>query len=87
MYPHKHWIVAYGKKSCGFMGNDAPCKYVSIGSIQIRMHDGVVRTLTKVRHILELKKNLVFVGAMDSKFFLTRLKLELCKLEGKISLW
>ena len=49
------------------MGNNVPCKFVGIGSIQIRMHDGVVRTLTKVRHIPELKKNLVFVGAMDLK--------------------
>ena len=51
------------------MGNNVPCKFVGIGSIQIRMHDGVVRTLTKVRHIPELKKNLVFVGAMDLKSF------------------
>ena len=31
------------------------------------MHDGVVRTLIEVRHVPKLKKNLVSVGAMDSK--------------------
>ena len=51
------------------MGSNASCKLVSIGSIQIKMHDGIVRTLTNVCHVLELKKNLVFVGAMDSKGF------------------
>ena len=33
------------------------------------MHDGVVRTLTEVWHVPKLKKNLVFVGAMDLKGF------------------
>ena len=51
------------------MGNDAPCKFVSICFVQIKMHDSVVRTLTDVLHVPELKKNLVFVGAMDSKGF------------------
>jgi len=47
------------------MGNDALCKSVDIGLVQIKMHDGVVRTLTEVRHVLELKKNPASVGAMD----------------------
>ena len=51
------------------MGSNASCKLVSIGSIQIKMHDGIVRTLTNVCHVLELKKNLVYVGSMDSKGF------------------
>ncbi|GKE47996.1 retrovirus-related pol polyprotein from transposon TNT 1-94, partial [Tanacetum coccineum] len=29
-----------------FMDNDSPCKVVGIGTIQIKMHDGVVRTHT-----------------------------------------
>jgi len=36
------------------MGNDVPTKYVGIGFVQIRMHDGVVRTLTEVHHIPKL---------------------------------
>ena len=67
MCSHRHWFVTYEKKYDGnvLMGNDAFCKSVGIGSVQIIMHDGVVRTLTKVRQIPKLKKNLVFVGAMD----------------------
>ena len=51
------------------MVNNSPCMSISIGSIQIRMHNGIVRTLIEVRRILELKKNLVSMGAMDSKGF------------------
>ena len=71
MCSHRHWFVTYEKKYDGnvLMGNDAFCKSVGIGSVQIIMHDGVVRTLTKVRQIPKLKKNLVFVGSMDLKGF------------------
>ena len=69
--PYRHWFVTYEKKFRGnvCMGNDVPCKFVSIGSAEIKMHDGVVRILTEVHHVLELKKNLVFVGAMDLEGF------------------
>ena len=30
------------------------------------MFDGVIRTLTDVRHVLELKKNLISLGVLDS---------------------
>ena len=75
--------MTYEKKSCGniLMGNGIPCKFDGVGSIQIIMHD-VVRTLTEVCHIPELKKNLVYVSGMDSKGFLAGLKVDLCILEG-----
>ena len=45
--------MTYEKKFGGnvLMGNNALCKYVDIGSLQIKMHDGVVRTLIEVLHI------------------------------------
>jgi len=51
--PHRHWFLTYDKNSGGsvLMGNDAPCKSIGIGLVQIRMHDGLVRTLTEVRHV------------------------------------
>ncbi|KAK3009485.1 hypothetical protein RJ639_015446 [Escallonia herrerae] len=48
------------------MGNDVACKVVVISSIQIRIHDGIVKTLTDVRHVPELRKNLIFLGTLDS---------------------
>ena len=68
---YRHWFVTYEKKSgCNVLiGSNASYKYVNMGFVQIRMFDGIVRILTKVLHVLELKKNLVSMGAMDSKYF------------------
>lgn len=64
---HRYWFIAYqyteGDKV--FMENSAACKVVEIGRIQIKMHDGVVRTLTYVRHIPKLRKNLISLSACD----------------------
>jgi hypothetical protein len=38
-----------------FMGNDIPCKIVRVGSIIIKMFDGIVRELIDVRYVPELK--------------------------------
>ena len=72
MCPHKEWLDDYEEKVGGnvLMGNDAPCKTVGIESVKIRMHDGVVRTLTNVHHVPDLKKNLISVGALDAKGFI-----------------
>ena len=59
------------------MGNDASCKVVGIGNRIIKMFDGVVRTLCDVRHVLDLKKNLISLGALDSNDFC-------CKSESRI---
>ena len=47
------------------MENDAVCKTVGIDNICIRMFDGQVRTLTNVRHVPDLKKNLLSLGALE----------------------
>ena len=49
------------------MGDDHACKVVGIGSVRIKMFDGIVRTLTDVRHIPEMKKNLISLGTLDKK--------------------
>ena len=33
------------------MGDDTPHPIVGIGSVQIKMFDGIVRTITDVRHV------------------------------------
>ncbi|GJY33991.1 retrovirus-related pol polyprotein from transposon TNT 1-94 [Tanacetum coccineum] len=71
MSPNRDWFVTYEEFDGGhvFMGNDSPCKVVGIGTIRIKMHDGVVKTLTDVRHVPDLKKNLISLGVLDSKGF------------------
>jgi hypothetical protein len=48
------------------MGNDISCKVVGIGSIQIKMFDGTIKILTDVRHVPELRKNLISLGVLDT---------------------
>ena len=49
-----------------YMGNDSTCKMMGIGSIQIKMFDGVIRKLNDVRYVLDLKKKLIFLGVLDA---------------------
>ena len=51
------------------MGNDASCKVAGIGNIKIKMFDGVVRMLCDVRHIPDLRKNLISLGTLDYNGF------------------
>ena len=40
-----------------------------MGKIKIKLHDRTIRNLTEVRYILDLKKNLISVGFLESKVF------------------
>jgi hypothetical protein len=58
------------------MGNGVTCKIVGIGAVRIRMHDEIVRTLKNVRHVLDLKKNLISLGILDSLGYEYSVKVE-----------
>ena len=47
------------------MGNNASCKITGIGSVRLKMSDGIIRELDNVRHIPELKKNLISLSMLD----------------------
>ena len=47
------------------MGNNSFCKVVSIGTVSLKMYDAMVRELTQVRHVLDLKRNMIFIGMLD----------------------
>ena len=49
------------------MENDIVCPIEGIGSINIRMFDGVVRKLQGVRYVTELKRNLISSGILDTE--------------------
>jgi hypothetical protein len=53
------------------MGNDISCKVVGVGSIQIKMFDGTVKILTDVKHIPELRKNLISLGVLDTRGYMS----------------
>ena len=47
------------------MGNNNLCVIAGIGSIVVKMFDGVVRTLTDVTYISGLKNNLISIGTLS----------------------
>ena len=49
------------------MGNDAPCKISSVGTVRIKMFDGILRTLRDVKHIINLKMDLILLSSLDLK--------------------
>ena len=53
------------------MGDDHPCKVKEIGIVRIKMFDGMVRKLKKVRYVSQVKKNLIsylcwYLGSIGS---------------------
>ncbi|KAG8488508.1 hypothetical protein CXB51_016430 [Gossypium anomalum] len=67
--PNRDWFTTYETVSEGviLMGNNASCKIAGVGAIKVKMFDGVVRTLSDVRHVLELKRNSISLSILDSK--------------------
>ena len=49
------------------IGDDNPCEIVGISSVQIKTHDGMIRTLKNVRHILGMKRNLISLSTFDKE--------------------
>ena len=64
MTPNKEWFTSYKSGSFGtiHLGDDKLCAITGIGTIKIQLHDGVVRTLNDVRHIPDMRKNLIFLA-------------------------
>lgn len=74
MCPNKDWFVTYQSLNEGkvLLGNHASCKVVGIGTVKIKMFDGIVRVLMDVRHVPDLRKNLISLGTLDSKGYTYR---------------
>lgn len=74
MFPNKEWLDTYKPCNGGsvLMGNDAVCK-AGISTLKIKMFDGIVRILGNVRHVSDLRKNLIFTpiesSIDDAKFW------------------
>ncbi|KAI4363876.1 hypothetical protein MLD38_020041 [Melastoma candidum] len=68
MCPNRDWFTTYTPVAGGvvLMGNNATCSVVGSGTVRVRMHDGVIRTLSNVRHVPDLRKNLISLGVLDA---------------------
>jgi len=66
--PNMDWFSNFEKlDGClAIMGDDHPCKVEGIGTIRIKMFDGMVRELKNVSYIPQLKRNLISDGALEA---------------------
>ena len=51
------------------MGNDCSCKVAGIGNIRIKIFDGVLRIVCDVRHVPDLRKNLISLETLGCNGF------------------
>ncbi|KAM1114767.1 hypothetical protein PS1_005441 [Malus domestica] len=71
MTPHNDWFSSLKEFDGGvvFMRDDNPCTTKEIGTVRLKLHDGMVKELTGVRYVPNLKKNLISLGTLESKGF------------------
>ena len=67
MCPNRSYFTTYQPCDGGMvlMGNNSMCKVVGIGTVSLRMFDGVAMELKQVRFIPKLKRNLISIGMLD----------------------
>ncbi|KAG8483273.1 hypothetical protein CXB51_022363 [Gossypium anomalum] len=69
MCPNREWFSTYSSVEGGVvrMGNDSSSKVIGIGTVKIKMHDGTIKTLSDVRYVPDLRKNLISLSILDLK--------------------
>jgi hypothetical protein len=48
------------------MGDNTPCEAIGIESMKIRTRDGMTRTLTDVKHVPTMFRNLISLSTLDN---------------------
>ncbi|KAL0355895.1 UNVERIFIED_CONTAM: Retrovirus-related Pol polyprotein from transposon TNT 1-94 [Sesamum radiatum] len=72
--PNREWFTSYRSGNSGsvYLGDDRCCNIAGVGDVRIKMYDGTVRTLCDVRHISDLKKNLISLGTLHKNGFIPK---------------
>lgn len=71
MTPNESKFESYEKVAMGgvLLGNNKSCKVARAGTVRIKLHDGIERILTEVRHVPKLRSNLVSLGILNQQDF------------------
>ncbi|KAH9751081.1 hypothetical protein KPL71_014143 [Citrus sinensis] len=82
MTSRREWFHTYQPISGGsvYMGNDHALEIAGIGTIKIKMFHGTIRTIGEVRHVNDLKKNLLSLEQIDSHGCKTHVENEIIKI-------
>jgi hypothetical protein len=67
--PHRKHFLDYVQGDFGkvHLGDDAPCKIVGMGKVKIKQCNGNQWLLKEVRHVPDLRKNLISIGKLASE--------------------
>ncbi|KAH9764272.1 hypothetical protein KPL70_001465 [Citrus sinensis] len=67
MCPNKRFFKTFESVNGGkvLLGNNLTCKVAGIGTVSLKLHNGVTRDLHQVRFVPELKRNLISLGMVD----------------------
>jgi len=68
VYPNRDWFSSFEMldRCFAIMGDDHPCNMEGIGTVCIKMFDGIVQELKEVMYVPQLKRNLISVGALET---------------------
>ena len=79
----REWFHTYEPILGGsvYIGNNHALEIAGIGTIEIKMFDGTIRTIGEVRHVNGLKKNLLSLGLMDSHGYKTHVYKTMWRME------
>ena len=67
MCPFRSYFTEYQEFDGGrvIMENNYICRIIGIGDVNLKLHDGSIRVIKQVRHVLYLKRNLISLGMLD----------------------
>uniref|UniRef100_A0A803PS03 Retrovirus-related Pol polyprotein from transposon TNT 1-94 n=1 Tax=Cannabis sativa TaxID=3483 RepID=A0A803PS03_CANSA len=68
MTPNKDLFTHFEESSVGtvLLGNNKACKIIGTGTVNMKMHDGIIRSVQNVRYVPDLKRNLLSIGKFDN---------------------
>ena len=63
MCPNRDWFSNFEKLDGCFsvICDDHPCNVDGMGTVRVKIFDGIVRELKEVRYVPQLKRNLIFL--------------------------
>ncbi|KAL0328157.1 UNVERIFIED_CONTAM: Retrovirus-related Pol polyprotein from transposon TNT 1-94 [Sesamum calycinum] len=72
--PNREWFSSYrsGNSSSVYLDDDRCCNIVGVRDVRIKIYDGTARTLYDVRHIPDLKRNLISLGTLYKNGFIPK---------------
>jgi hypothetical protein len=68
---HREWFSDYSHVHDGdvIIGDVSPIEIFGIGSVQIKIHDVTFKTLTNVRYVTKIKRNLISLDTIEAMRF------------------